>query len=67
MSSESITESASVKVVLSILSLSVKYGIPAVTNAIAAMSDKNTITLEDVQNLEMKFKDPKSYFPGYKE
>lgn len=62
MSSETNPTVASVKTVLAVLNLAVKYGVPTVTNVISALGDKGTITLEDVQNLEMKFKSPKSYF-----
>jgi hypothetical protein len=60
-------DTASIDVVLYILELSRRYGIPTIANIIHTMKDKKVITLEDVKNLEMQFKDPKSYFPGYKE
>lgn len=51
---------AQITLMLQLIALAMEYGIPAVTNAIAAMN-KEEITLEDIQALRDLVKPPESY------
>lgn len=51
-----------VAVILSILSLAARYGVDAVIDIVKEWRRESTITLEDVQEMEQRFKDPESYF-----
>lgn len=49
-------------VILGILSLAAKYGIPAVTDIIAEWNNDTPITLNDIETMELRFTDPAKYF-----
>ncbi len=48
------------QIMLAVLALALEYGVPAVTNALAAYG-KETITLEDIQALRDLVKPPEAY------
>lgn len=51
-----------VAVIMGILNLAAKYGIPAVQDMLETWNRDEPLTLEDVQSMEQRFKDPSSYF-----
>lgn len=50
------------EVILGILQMAMKYGIPAVTEIVKEWNSDKEITIEDVRNMEKRFKDPREYF-----
>ena len=52
----------SVEIILAILALAAKYGITAVQDIIKEWNSDKPITINDIQNFELRFKDPSGYF-----
>lgn len=52
------------EVILNLLALAAKYGIPAIQELIKEWKDDKPITVADVRNMEARFRDPSSYFEG---
>ncbi len=51
-----------IAIIIAVLNLAAKYGIDAVVDIFKEWRRDGVITLEDVQNMEQRFKDPESYF-----
>ena len=49
-------------IILSILGMAAKYGIPAVESMISEWNKEGPITIDDVKEMEKRFKDPREYF-----
>ena len=50
----------SIQVIMELLSLVAQYGVPAVQNIMATWG-KDSVTLEDIQDLKSKIKHPSAY------
>lgn len=48
--------------ILTVLNLAAQYGIPTVIKAIHTFSNQDRISLADLQQMEMKLQEPRSYF-----
>ena len=59
---ESQSKGVPVEVILSILAVAAKYGIAAVEHLVREWKSDKPITIQDIQEFELKFKDPASYF-----
>ena len=51
-----------IEVIMGILTLATKYGIPAVKEIMNEWDKDKPITIDDIEHMELRFTDPAKYF-----
>lgn len=47
---------------MEILSLGIQYGLPAIVDIVKTWDSDKEVTIEDIKNLKLRFKNPSEYF-----